>query len=64
MMLPNIANIYVCIVCYKTLIIKSLGVTKKVFNIQLPEIKKIVDIYRESYGNSKHVFHFPNKSLF
>lgn len=48
MMLHNIANIYVCIVGYKTLIIKSLGVTKKVFNIQLPEIKKIVDIYRES----------------
>lgn len=63
MMLPNIANIYVCIVGYKTLIIKSLGVTKKVFNIQLPEIKKIVDIYIGKV-NSKHVFHFPNKSLF
>lgn len=64
MMLPNIANIYVCIVCYKTLIIKSLGVTKKVFNIQLPEIKKIVDRYNIGKVNSKHVFHFPNKSLF
>lgn len=62
MMLHNIANIYVCIVRYKTLIIKSLGVTKKVFNIQLPEIKKIVDIYIGKV-NSKHVFHFPNKSL-
>lgn len=43
-MLPKIAHVYK--VCYKTLIIKSLGVTvpKTVFNIELPEIENCRDI--------------------